>query len=188
MEQLVLLLVIGAISFINWLIQRSAEHKQKRREGRMNVPAHGHEPPPLPGTEDDMPFGPNAQPPEELRRFFEALGIPIEESPPPPPPVEQRRVVQPLEEKPPPVPAPLSVPAPQLSEGPSRSTLVSEETRELAKRFADSDVTISSSTASSKGSMPDGPSLAEQLRSPEGLRRAMVLREILGPPRALNPL
>lgn len=184
MEQLVLLLVIGAISFINWLIQRSAEHKKKRRS-MQDAPHPGieREPPPLPGMEaaPEGRFEPNPAPPEEMRRFFEALGIPIEEAPPPPPP--KPRVVLPFEESPttPPVP-----PVPQKSEGPARSTVISTEMRDLARRFASSGVAVSPSDTSASTRADFSTSIKQSLSSPETLRQAMVLREILGPPRAIS--
>ena len=184
MEQLVLLLVIGAISFINWLIQRSAEHKKKRR-GMQDAPHSGmeREPPPLPGMEaaPEGRFEPDAAPPEEMRRFFEALGIPIEEAPPPPPP--KPRVVLPFEESPAPTPV---QPVPQKSEGPARSTVVSTEMRDLARRFASSGVAVSPSETPVTNRADFSTSIKQSLSSPDALRQAIVLREILGPPRALS--
>jgi len=77
MEQLVLLLIIGAISLINWLIEQSGkrremrklEQERSRRETEESVYRH-----PEPVTPADET--PRAQ---EIRRFLESFGVPLPE-------------------------------------------------------------------------------------------------------------
>lgn len=148
MEQLVLLLIIGAISLINWLIEQSAKRREKRRLEqelttqepeesiyRESTPAH-----PAPSTES--PRG------EEMRRFLESFGIPMPEE------IEAPVVNQ---EVPPPRP---SVPLP------FQPPVVAPKRTPLPVRNS-----------------PEGVFL----KSPTALRQAIVWREILGPPRSLQP-
>ena len=83
MEQLVILIVIAAISLINWLLQKSAEHKNKRAQ---DGDPDGSDAPSVIEREPEAPHSDGTvQPPAsetELRRFFEALGIPPQDAPP----------------------------------------------------------------------------------------------------------
>lgn len=160
MEQFVILVVIALISFINWIIQRSAELREKKKleQKNLGIPEgnpyqQAEAPEPLPAPANREPADPAA----EMRKLMEALGIPLED---PAPPVVTRQ--QPPVE-PPPLPAapPQPVPAPRRLPLPPQSTTSSTPPRQ-------------------------GP-LAAALRSRTSLRNAIVLREILGPPRALAP-
>ena len=101
MEQLIILVLIGLISLINWLIQRSAEIR-KRRKIEQEAPGKA--------LRQETP-----EPPEDtersLRKLMEALGLPEEAPPPLPPP---RRAVP---EK---TPAAVPAPAPQRTPPPLR--------------------------------------------------------------------
>jgi hypothetical protein len=161
MEQLVILVVIALISFINWIIQRSAELREKRKLERKNLgipdanPYHQSEAPEArPALPPQKPVDPAA----EMRKLMEALGIPLEEEPPPP--VVHREQPPPLPEPPAP-PKPLVIPGPRVAVSPPAVPV----------------------PAAPKHSSP----LAAALRSQNDLRKAIILREILGPPRALAP-
>jgi len=79
MEQLVLLLIIGAISLINWLIEQSG----KRREMRRLEMERSHR-----ETEESVYRKPTTDPvaptvdtmrSREMRRFLESFGVPLPE-------------------------------------------------------------------------------------------------------------
>lgn len=157
MEQLVILLVIGIISLVNWLMQRSAEIREQRKAEaeRLGIPEGN----PFQFTEEKpaAKTAPEKDPAREMRKLMEALGLPLEDEEPP-----VRRELPPVPEIPPlPVyqpKAPAPKPAGQIS----------------AAAFA-----------------PPAPpvahtSLAQALRSRDGVRQAVVLREILGPPKAFT--
>jgi hypothetical protein len=148
MEQLVLLLIIGAISLINWLIDQSGKRREKRRLEKELSGQEGEEPAyressPAPAeTDSGIPRG------QEMRRFLESFGIPLPEEIQEP--VVSQEVVAPRQSPPPMLQPPLAV---------SRKTPA--PVRMAPDRFS--------------------------LKSPAALRQAMVLREILGPPRSLQP-
>jgi hypothetical protein len=184
MEQLVILLLIALISIINWIIQKSKEAREKRkREKRADAtgePVAKQQPPPEPtGTETAM------------RRLREALGLP-EDAPPPaipkrvepeevaPKRVERKRV------EPAPFPSPDQVAPPPLPRPERRPVLLHVppvRRVEEHRRFE----------FPHRGSKPlrlEAPKeplrVRELLESQGGLRDAMVLSEILGPPKSLR--
>jgi hypothetical protein len=148
MEQLVLLLIIGAISLINWLIDQSGKRREKRRLEKelsgqeSEEPVYRESSPPPVETDTETPRG------QEMRRFLESFGIPLPEENEEP--VVSQEIVAPRQSPPPLLQPPLVVsrknPAP---------------VRMAPDRFS--------------------------LKSPAALRQAIVLREILGPPRSLQP-
>jgi hypothetical protein len=156
MEQLVLILLIAAVSLINWLIEKSGKLREQRRlekerserEDTPHTPSPSA-PPPLSTT---SPLNPQ----DEMRKLFETFGIPIlaEEAPDHRP---RQTISLPWEEK--------QLPAMEKSEPiaqpPNKHIAASvfHATNPWAKRF----------------------------RSPAIVREAVVLREILGPPRCLAP-
>ena len=155
MEQLVLLLVIAAISLVNWLIERSAKLREQRR--REKEASNQGQPPPV-----SSPSFPDPSPREEIedqmRRMLESFGLPVEAPKPIPQKAEPVFVFEEPIAPPLPPPRPLApTPRPALR----RSTETSTSTR--THRVWTS-----------------------RLSSPQGLREAMVLREILGPPKALS--
>ncbi|MFM8831790.1 MAG: hypothetical protein ACKOHM_12405 [Spartobacteria bacterium] len=101
MEQLVLLLIIGAISLINWLIEQSGKRREQRRFEQERArrqaaePNPYLEPAPTPASAHELP---EPTPQQEMRKFLEAFGIPVPEEPAPPiapqeiqPPVPQEK-------------------------------------------------------------------------------------------------
>lgn len=152
MEQLVLLLIIAAISLVNWLIERSGKLREQRRLQKEAAKRGETSPAPTPPL-------PQASPREEIeehmRRMMESFGFPVEE---PAPAIEKQQplieVVQPT--NPPPLPKAAVIERPRIQRN-KQVALVSRERSPWLKR----------------------------LDSPQGLREAVVLREILGPPKAL---
>lgn len=171
MEQLVLLLIIAAISLVNWLIEKSAKLREEKRLGKLrrereeqqnSFPRQTAQPPPAPQLiPEPVPAAPSRTQ-EELRRMLESLGFPIEEeeqAPPPPLPRAEPRPepMAPVFEEPAPAIPELRPPAPRPKPQPVHA---------IARR--------------------PNP-WAEKLRTHEGFREAFALREIIGPPRCLEP-
>jgi hypothetical protein len=183
MEQLVILLVIGAISLINWLLNKSAEHKKRQgRTGRPVATGRAGGSPPWAGPDVDssggfppapQPSAPGpAEPDEQMRRFLEALGIP-----PPVGEIEEPEVSLPFEAEP--TPPPLPVPK-VVAAGPAKPSLrANREMRELAAEFERSALDAASDTGSVAV-------FRDLLSSPQMVRQGIILREILGPPKALE--
>jgi hypothetical protein len=152
MEQLVLLLIIGAISLINWLIEQSGKRREQRRfeaerACREAEASPYQEPAPSPAS---IPEVHKSEPQQEMRRFLESFGIPMPEE------VAPQEVAPELL-----TPAPAQTPAP----APAPRTIV----RKLKPT----------------SSKPQQVQL--EIKSPAALRQAIVWREILGPPRSLQP-
>ena len=191
MEQLVIILLIALISIINWIIQKSKERREKRKlEKRADAtgePVAKHEPAPeATGTETAM------------RRLREALGLP-DEAPPPviPRRAEPKRVegerIEPKRverekriERPvsPPLPSPDRLAPPPLPQAERRPAVVHVPPVRWEHRRFESLHKIA------KPSLPEVPKqpprIRELLQSQGGLRDAVVLSEILGPPKSLR--
>lgn len=158
MDQVVIIVVIGLISLVNWLMKRSAELREQRKLEREE--SGNPEPDPfhqLSGVEPaDFPAPTVRQPSaasDEMRRIMELMGMPLEEEAPPPQPVMQ----------PPPVQPPLPKYQPPKPVRPAKPVFGSGAAETAAP-----------------------PALASALRSRAGIRQAVVLREILGPPKAFT--
>jgi hypothetical protein len=169
MEQLVILVIIGLISLVNWLMQRSAKMKEKRRLER--AAQQGEPPEPLvpePSFETQ-----EERPDEAMRKLMEALGLPVEEVPPPIPQSAPPPLVQPVFEEPPPAATPAFTHN-RLSEQPS-PVFVYEVPQATQPRRGPAIVEVAK------------PSRFRTLLStPEGIRDAFVLSEVLGKPLALQ--
>jgi hypothetical protein len=179
MEQLVILVVIGLISLVNWLLQKAsekrelAEMKRKAAEepggpGR-NVYTQGvpTQPPPL--------RRPPQPAPDPMRELMEALGLPADAAQPgpvarrlvPPPVVaEVEEEFSSLEDDPPPLPQPILRPPPDA------------KTRQLARDLA-------AAEAASEHAPLDARGFRAMLANRSTQRQAVILAEIFGPPRGL---
>ncbi len=160
MEQLILILIIALISFINWVIKKSAELREKRKLERQSF--DGGET--LQRTNEPVPAEAQpADPDDSMRRLMEALGLPQEEAPP---------VIPRGEVAPPPIPElPRFVEPPVIA---ARPAVVVPPVRQ--HRFA-------TPTPPKRKLSP----LRELLSSPDGLKKAVMLSEILGQPKSLRP-
>jgi hypothetical protein len=184
----VILIIVAAAALIRWLLQRSQTAKEDDPE-RPIVP------------NQPIPRGGETQTEEErIRRFLEALGQPAGSRPPPKvapkreirPRVFSEPTLPPLTTVPPPLPSapsstsPLPPPlAPPPIERPVfRPAIVQElgfEVRDVgAQAFGDLSPETQQTAARSD--------MISMLASTQGLRSAIVLREIFGPPRSLQPL
>jgi hypothetical protein len=91
MEQVVILLVIGAISLINWLIEKSAKlREEKRREAQAQRPIEPSAP-----IGDSLSERRHSPQEDQMRELLESFGFPVAPEPSPVPPV-QERVIEPL--------------------------------------------------------------------------------------------
>jgi len=177
----VILIIVLAAALLRWLSQRSDTAKPDPE--RPTVP------------DQPIPRGGETQTEEErIRRFLDALGQPAGSRPPPK--VAPKRETNPhmfpklppLTTAPPPLPASLTsaVPAPpplpiQRVFTPAPVQEASFEVRDLsAQTSSDSGPERRRATAEQQGFLL-------KLRSNQDLRNAIVLREIFGPPRSLQP-
>ena len=166
MEQLVLLLIIAAISLVNWLIEKSAKLREQKRLEQLRRDREQSVGFPREAAQETVPQPAPPPPPtpsrtqEELRRMLESLGFPIEEGEQAPPPPLPRAETTPE-------PAFPGEPAPAIS-----------EVRQPAPRPR----SIPAQVAARRPNP-----WAEKLRTHEGFREAFALREIIGPPRCLEP-
>lgn len=197
MDFLIFLVLAGVALAFRWLTKQAAEQSEKNSSSEPN------ERPVRPPSESEE---------ERVRRFLEALGVPPGTKPPPPikprsvqprrpetsqppPPRKVRRsLVQPLPPlvttpdtpaAPPPV-APVAVEPPPLVEtrpeaflSPPSEALVSPVETVVRQRRRPS--------TPAQAPQPS-TSLAALLRTRNSLRQAVILREVLGPPRGLQSL
>lgn len=174
MEQLVLLLIIAAISLINWIIQKSAEHRKNRKQEEAAREA-GEEPafqdefePAFHDEERETASARESKrPDDELRKFLEAMGLPVEEEAPTPRP----NITE--------APAPPPLPQQPKAKKPRQSL---REMRELAARFEKSEDVHSAAYS-------ERPTVAPMalFGTMDQIRQGIVMREVLGPPRGLDP-
>ncbi len=187
MEQLVILVIIGLISLVNWVMQKAAEKRetagQKRtvrretkREAGRNVytqPAPGHTARRAPAERD--PF----------KDLMDALGLPSDETPPGPvvaePSYFEEEEFASLEA---PAPPPLPKPAAPKARGkaaawhpPARGAQPDEKVKQLASAFVALDKASPETWR--------GGDVRSLLASSSSQRKAVILSEILGTPRGL---
>jgi hypothetical protein len=175
MEQVVILLLIALISLVNWLVKKSSELREARKREQGAAEGGGSlrsEPPQLPEAEHEI----------SMRRLSEALGLPEEAEPPVLPKRMERQVPPPRATPPPPLPPPRPSPLarPVISHVPLAPA--HEE-----YRFIELPHTISKPARPRIEVAPSSSRIRELLGSAGGLRDAVVLSEILGPPKSLRP-
>ncbi len=186
MEQLVILLIIGLISLVNWLMQKAAEKREARterrvekrevkREARRNIYTQ-----PAPPTEPRQ--APTGRDP--LKDLMDALGLPAEEAPPgtvvaEPDFFPDDAEFIPFEEtKPPPLPEPVVAPARVAARKlPAKPKRPDRRTSELASAFA--------AIGEETGKTYRGSSVRDLLAGRDSQRKAIILAELLGTPRGL---
>lgn len=183
MEQLVILIIIGLISLVNWVLQKAAEKREEaklrradrrevQRESRRNVYTQ-----PLPTASDQRRKSlPDRDPFQDL---MEALGLPPEETPPAPVTASPRHIEEDEfgsweQVAPPPLPK-AQEPA---WEAPPRPKKPDVKTAKLASAFA----AVLEQPATYRGSK-----IRDLLAGNDAQRKAVVLAEILGAPRGMAP-
>jgi hypothetical protein len=175
----IILIIVVAAALLRWLSQKSDAAKPDPE--RPTVP------------DQPIPRGGETQTEEErIRRFLEALGQPAGSRPPPK--VAPKRetnphmfpTLPPLTTTPPPLPP---SPAPAMPEPPPlpiQRVFTPAPVQEAG--FEVRDLGAQTSSPEARRATAEQRSLLLKLRSNQDLRNAIVLREIFGPPRSLQPL
>jgi len=207
MEQILFLVLVAVVGLVRWIAQAAENKRNAEAEKRAGAPTN---------TTATSPRAPADSEEERVRKFFEALGVPTTSAPPPPvvprevapkPPPLKRKIL-PVDPFPkprgglfPPVvlPAPPIVPAtpppiPEFSPLPMRETTmlaqppVAPPQRDIrvSPEFDVQD--FDSEKADGERGQIAGQTWAARLATQQGLRDAIVLREIFGPPRSMQPL
>ena len=184
MDQLVLLVVIGLISLINWVMQKAAEKREQakldraeREAGKQSV---YRQPSPQKRVAGRRSRSPQQDP---LKDLMDALGLPAETVLPPP--IAQRSAPEAeeefasLEEAPPPIPRSAPVAEKPRWQPPSIRR-PDEKMARLASAFA-----AKEKKSATEKSLP--LSVRAMLSDRTSKRHAIVLAEILGTPRGLAP-
>lgn len=172
-----ILVIFVAITLVRWLIQKGKGEAQNTQA-----------PPPPPPSQPITRGGETQSEEERIRKFLEALGQPSGTAPPPKVMPRQRRVepkifprLPPLKTAPPPLP-----PAPE----PWRSTPPPLPVQSVTAPDSNFEVRDYTRQTSSEPAPDTRRSSAARLKlgTPQDLRTAIILREIFGPPRSLQPL
>ena len=177
-----ILLIIAAITLVRWLIQKGKAEAQNTQTS------------PSPPANRPIERGSETQTEEErIRKFLEALGQPAGTTPPKVTP--RRRPVQPqifprlprLTTAPPPLP---DVPVTQVTPPPPLPVELPGQWSAAAPApdFQVHDVPRQTSSEPAPETRRATIAARFKLGTPQDLRAAIVLREIFGPPRGLQPL
>ena len=191
-ENLLFILLIAMAALLRLLATKAGEAKKRplKSDQRPTQTPQVSQPIRRASVESDQ---------ERIRKFLEALGQPTTAKPPPPivprtdvPP----RPVAPVQ--PPPIPTARNVltrrkkqvvePTKFLAAAPTFEHHETPPARELPASIKSPIEPYAIETESKAKVGRIGIDVARLLRSPTGLRDAIVLREIFGPPRSLQPL
>ncbi len=176
LNQVVFLLILGAVAFIRFLYEKSQEAQARR-----NIEREVENAPPR------LRRAPEVSEPERLRRLRDALGLPKD-------PDLSRETVGPvvLGGRPrlevPPGPPPVPALTRQLEEATRRRAAAEREAEEILRRVP---ATVPRLVPAHSPAVPTGrfgPEIRRKLRDPRLAAESIVLGEILGPPRAFAPL
>ena len=190
-ENLLFILLV-AVAFLFQLLTRAA-----KKAGESSSETNRRSTPPLPAP-PPVPRAAMQTDEERIRKFLEALGQPATSKPPPP--------IVPRTDIPPRPLAPVQPPIPTARNVLTRrKRQIAEPTKfpgpppiserhetppphELPASIKSPVEAYAMDTESKTKAARTGTDIATLLRSAAGLRNAIVLREIFGPPRSLQPL
>jgi hypothetical protein len=191
-ENLLFILLIAMAALLRLLATKAGEVKKRpqRSDQRSRT---------TPQVSEPIRRAPVGSDEERIRRFLEALGQPATSKPPPPIVPRTDLPPRPLAPvQPPPIPTarniltrrkrqiaePTKFPAPApISDGPEALP-----PRELPASSKSPVEAYAIETESKTKAARTGTDIATLLGSAAGLRNAIILREIFGPPRSLRPL
>ncbi len=189
MENLFFLALVAVVGLVRWLAQ-AAENKRNAEAAKRVDPA----------PNAPLPRAPAQTEEERIRRFMEALGVPKGAASPPPKvtprPAKTILPVDPFptgQQKFPPFfprpgkPTTPKSPPPVLPP-PSPETATLEEPKRDPIRSVDYTVDRNAERLGDTRKREARTGVAARLATSEGLRDAIVLREIFGPPRSMQPL
>jgi len=203
---LLILLVTVALLF-QWLARKAGQAGKNSRDQTRRSTSR-------PQTQPPIPRAPAESDEERIRKFLEALGQPTTSKPPPPVmprPTYQEPVVLPHV---PPFASPLPPLTTRPPDLPREIKLPGQTTSARGRKTFRPRVAEASEFEVHQGPMPTEPppiiktpaeayaiatqpiskpdqtetNIAALLRSTSGLRNAIILREVFGPPRSLQPL
>lgn len=158
-QKLVLIVIIGLISLVNWVMKRSAQIREERKRERELLGIPEGDPFHSAPHQDESPASqprPSDGSSPDMRRLMEALGLPSDDEEAPP--VDRNPA------------APAALPPLPAYRPPAARKPRAE---------------IPGTRAVPPAAVTPVSPLAAALRSHEGIRQVIVLREILGPPKAL---
>ena len=198
-DNLLFLLLVAVALLFRWLASKAGQTSKDSEESEPRSTSTLRTPPPI-------PHSPAEADEERVRKFLEALGQPTTAKPPPP--IVPRTEIPPRPVAPIQPPAdmrPFSLPQRRLTSEERRKRRVILHTAPLASApvFEVHETTLPSdpapliirtpaeayAIATEPASKPEQSKadIAALLRSRSGLRDAIILREIFGPPRSLQP-
>ena len=176
------LVLLVLVTLVRWLVSKA---KSRVEEGQSPM-----EPPP---TQPITRGGQTQSEEERIRKFLEALGQPAGSSPPPPKVIPRMRTVlpkifpslPPLKTVPPPLPVEEATPFVAPPPLPPQASAF----RPLEADFQVQDFARQTSSEPPADKRRSGARSFARIKfgSPQDLRTAIVLREIFGPPRSLQP-
>ncbi len=187
-EDLIGLLVIAIIGLSQWLTSQRARKKSRealnRRTVRRDPPnqsAPTHQPTPQRAPEPEL----ESDPEQEMRDFLRSVGIELPAPPRQQTPTPQQHKPQPEQRQKQPVQkkaTPRSEPATATASAP----VSTPDSLAAQAAYFVSDPVTRPATAQEKSEASDPWNLQPLLNSRDDLRRAFILSEILGPPKALS--
>ena len=210
MEHIFFLALLAVVGLIRWLSQVAEERKNKEAAKRtagpapnapiqraqpdteaervrkfmeaLGVPTTSAPPPPPPQQPaPPPPRKPKVMPvdPFPVPRPFRTERLPVPTAAPPasPPPLP-----------PPPHAVPTVTSAPPPLPSPARKRVVEVDPYDVDRQIGDEDESLVQPGQLAKGRAGAARGLATRLATSQGLREAIVLREIFGPPRSMQPL
>ena len=199
-DNLLFLLLVAVALLFRWLASKAGQTGKGSEESDRRSTSTPQTPPPIPHASAETDE-------ERVRKFLEALGQPTTSKPPPPivprtdiPPRPVAPIRPPADMRPFSMPRRgltseerrkrrMILPTPSSARAPvfevHETTLSTEPAPPVVKRSAEAYAIAIEPATKPEQSKTD---IAALLRSASGLRNAIILREIFGPPRSLQPL
>jgi hypothetical protein len=187
MEQLVILVLIGLVSFINWLVKKSGEARAaKKLKDLQDRGGESYQAPAPTQQQQNRPVADESA--ETMRKFMEALGIPADQEQAPPPIPERRITLDPevFAPQPPPPPVVRKRPEPIYTPPPVPAFVPTISVPEWREEGPSTAAPAHSWNEPSE-EKPKPNRATELFSSRGGLRDAIIVSEVLGRPRALRP-